>query len=155
MSVKHAKREQYRSIVDRAAKQADAFRTPPEGWLRTVREALGMSGAELARRRGVSRAGIAINEAAELTGGVTLRFMQTSAEAMGCRFVYAIVPTTKNVKDMIAAQAHKKAEAIVNAERRRMASEGQPLPDQEIAKDVARIARDLVRKMPRDFWEDR
>ena len=100
MSVKRAARQQYQVIVDRAAPQAAAMRTPSEGWLRTARKALGMSGAQLARRMGVTRARIANVEHAELSGSVTLKSMQAAAEALGCRFVYAIVPS-QTVEDMI------------------------------------------------------
>src|SRR6266853_4671749 len=92
MTVKKVAHQQYQSIVDRAASHATALRTPSEGWLRTVRKALGMSGAQLAKKMGVTRARVAQAENAELTGGITLKSMQAAAEAMGCRFVYAIIP---------------------------------------------------------------
>ena len=85
---------------------------PREGWIATVRKALGMSGAQLARRLGVTRARISQAERAEVVGGVTLNTMRATAEAMRCRFVYAIVPD-KRIEDIIAAQAHVKARAVV------------------------------------------
>ncbi|WP_127079953.1 mobile mystery protein A, partial [Rhodomicrobium lacus] len=94
MSIKRAVREQYQAIVDRAAGQTIGLRVPPEGWLRTMRKALGMSGAQLGRRMGLTRARIAAAEHAELSGAITLKSMQAAAEAMGCRFVYAVVPQT-------------------------------------------------------------
>ena len=76
MSVKTIVQQQYRSIVDNAAVSLAGFKTPPEGWLRTVRNALGMSGTEVAKKVGVTRARVTQAEQAELTGGVTLRSMQ-------------------------------------------------------------------------------
>jgi transcriptional regulator with XRE-family HTH domain len=73
MSVKTTAQQQYRSIVDSAATTVAGLTTPPEGWLRTVRKALGMSGAELARKMGVTRARVTQAEHAELSGGVTLK----------------------------------------------------------------------------------
>src|SRR5712691_5046722 len=108
MNVKTIVQQQYRSIVDNAAAGLAGLKTPPEGWLRTVRNALGMSGAELAKKMGVTRARVAQAEHAELTGGITLKSMQATAEAMGCRFVYAIVPPQR-IEDIIIAQARKKA----------------------------------------------
>ena len=113
MSVKTIVRQQYRSIVDNAAASLAGLKTPPEGWLRTVRNALGMSGAELAKKMGVTRARVTQAEHAELTGGITLKSMQATAEAMGCRFVYAIIPSSEHIEDIITAQARKKAMAIV------------------------------------------
>src|ERR1700716_2933021 len=102
MSVKTVVQQQYQRIVDSAASCA-SLQTPPEGWLRTVRKALGMSGAQLAKKMRVTRARIAQAEHAELNGGVTLKSMQAMAEAMGCRFVYAIVPP-HHIEDIVTAQ---------------------------------------------------
>jgi predicted DNA-binding mobile mystery protein A len=153
MSVKSVAQQQYQRLVDGAAGHI-GLRTPPEGWLRTVRKALGMSGAQLAKRMGVTRARIAQAERAELGGGATLKSMQAAAEAMGCRFVYAIVPE-KRIEDVIAAQARKKAKALVGTASTHMALESQNLPNDMIAAEVERHAGDLAREMPPDFWSDK
>jgi predicted DNA-binding mobile mystery protein A len=152
VSVKKTVQQQYQRIVDNAASRA-RLQTPPEGWLRTVRNALGMSGAQLAKRMGVTRARVAQAEHAELTGGVTLKSMQATAAAMGCRFVYAIVPPER-IEDIVMEQARKKAMAIVGTASEHMALEGQALPNDKIAEQVDRLTRELAREMPPDFWRD-
>lgn len=154
MSVKNVVQHQYQRLVDSGAKHSGGLQMPPEGWLRTVRKALGMSGVQLAKRMGVTRARIAQAERAELRGGATLKSMQTAAEAMGCRFVYAIVPD-KRIEDVIAAQARKKAKTLVGTASTHMALESQNLPDNKIAAEVERLARDLAREMPPDLWSDK
>ena len=67
-----------------------------------------MSGAEVAKKMSVTRARVTKAEHAELTGGVTLKSMQATAEAMGCRFVYAIIPASGRIEDIITAQARKR-----------------------------------------------
>jgi predicted DNA-binding mobile mystery protein A len=153
MGVKRLAQQQYQRIVDNAASFA-AVKTPREGWLRTVRKALHMSGAQLAKKMGVTRARIAYAEHAELNGGVTLKSMQAAAEALGCRFVYAIVPAG-SIEDIIMAQARKKAEAIVGTASKHMALEDQTLPKDKIAKEVERLTRDIAREMPADFWSSK
>ena len=90
MSIKTVARRQYQRIADDAVGRQPS--RPPEGWLRTVRKALGMSGAQLARKMGITRSRVAQAEQAELSGGATLKSMQAAAEAIGCRFVYTVVP---------------------------------------------------------------
>jgi predicted DNA-binding mobile mystery protein A len=153
MSVKTTVQQQYQRIVD-AATSHPGPRTPPEGWLRTVRKALGMSGAQLAKRMGVTRARVAQAENAELSGGATLKSMQAAAEAMGCRFVYAIVPE-KRIEDVIMAQARKKAIALVGTASTHMALESQTLPKDKIAQEVERLTREIAQEMPPDFWSDK
>jgi predicted DNA-binding mobile mystery protein A len=103
---------------------------------------------------GVTRARIAQTEQAELSGATTLKSLQAAAQAMGCRFVYAIVPE-KDIDDLILAQARKKARALVGTASTHMALESQTLPDKNIAREVDRLTRDMARDMPRDFWNDR
>jgi predicted DNA-binding mobile mystery protein A len=154
MSVKTIVRQQYQNVVDAAAVSLAGLKTPPEGWLRTVRNALGMSGAEVAKKMGVTRARVTQAEHAELAGGITLKSMQATAEAMGCRFVYAIVPTG-HIEDIIMAQARKKAMAIVGTASKHMALENQKLPDERIAQEVERLTREIAQEMPSDFWSDK
>jgi predicted DNA-binding mobile mystery protein A len=153
MRVKRVARQQYQAIVDRVARRT-LFRRPAEGWIRTVRKALGMSGAQLARRLGVTRSRIARAEQEELNGNVTLKSMQSAAGAMGCRFVYAIVPP-KTIEDLIAAQARRKAFDLVNAASRHMALEDQAMPKERIAEEIARLTRDIAYEMPSDLWDEK
>ena|ERR1700730_5971963 len=153
MTVKATVRRQYRRIVDNAASCA-AVQPPPEGWLRTVRNALGMSAAQLAKRMGVTRARVAQAEHAELTGGLTLKSMRAMAEAMGCRFVYAIVPQGR-IDDVIMAQARKKAKAVVVTASQHMALESQTLPNDKIAQEIERLTQEIAREMPPDLWSDK
>jgi predicted DNA-binding mobile mystery protein A len=153
MSVKNLAQQQYQRIVDGAATHS-GLRVPPEGWMRTVRKALGMSGAQLGKRMGLTRARIAQAEHVELAGGATLKSMQAAAKAMGCRFVYAIVPD-KRIEDVIADQARKKAAALVGTASTHMALESQNLPKAKIAAEVERVAGELAHEMPPDFWSEK
>jgi predicted DNA-binding mobile mystery protein A len=150
MSVKEIARQQYQRLVDASA-DFGQLTTPPEGWLRTVRRALGMTGAELAKRLRVTRMRISQAEASERTGAITLKSMQVMAEAMGCRFVYAIVPPG-HIEDVIVAQARKKAEALVNTASKHMALESQVLPPEKIEREIERLTQQYLRDMPSDFW---
>ena len=92
MNIQNTILQQYQRFVDQASVSSADLTLPPEGWLRTMRKALGMSGAQLARKMGVTRALISQAESNEVSGGVTIKTMQKMAEAMGCRFVYAVLP---------------------------------------------------------------
>lgn len=155
MRAKAVASKQYRAIVNRANAPFRRQRAgmPREGWIATVRKALGMSGTQLAKRLGVTRARISQAERAEVVGGVTLKTMRATAEAMGCRFVYAIVPETR-VEDIIAAQAHVKARAVVAKASAQMALEDQALSRTQNAEEIERVADELMRAMPSDFWKD-
>jgi predicted DNA-binding mobile mystery protein A len=148
--------QQYQRLVDRASFSGSDLAFPPEGWLRTMRKALGMSGAQLARKIGVTRALISQAENNEVHGNVTLKTMQTMAEAMGCRFVYAVLPPKgKETEDVIFAQAMKKARAIAERTNEHMALEGQSLFKATLENQIERLAQRLAVEMASDFWNDK
>lgn len=152
MSVKDTARKQYMRIVDRTAQQLESVQKPSEGWLSVLRKALGMSGAEVAARMGVSRGAVYQAERNEREGAITINQMQKLAEAMGGRFVYAIVPEG-SVEDVIRAQARRKAEARIRRASAHMALEKQSLPSAQTRQRIEELADELVRDMPPDFWE--
>lgn len=155
MSVRATFLKQYQTIIDDAANApASRLAVPREGWIATMRKALSMSGADLARRMGLKRGRISQAEKAEIAGGVTLKTMAAAAEAMGGRFVYAIVPNESSVLDLIARQARKKARALVEKTSVHMALENQSLSPERNADEIDRIALELARVIPGDLWTD-
>ena len=151
MSVGRTVRNQLVRLVDRAAEQFGAVQRPPEGWLVTLRKALGMSGAEVAARLNVSRNAVYQAERNERGGAITLKQMQKLAEAMGGRFVYAVVPQG-SVEDVVRAHAVRKAELLVRRASGHMALEQQSLPNARIAQRIEDLAEELAREVPPDFW---
>lgn len=118
----------------------------------SMRKALGMSAPTLAKRAGVTKAAIYQAERKELDGAVTIKHMEKLANALGGRFVYAIVPVN-SIDDVIYAQACAKAEAIVNRASTHMALEKQSLSSEHTRRQVEELTEDLLRELPADFWE--
>jgi predicted DNA-binding mobile mystery protein A len=65
---------------------------PPRGWIKAIREALGMTTAQLARRMQISQPAIVLLEQSEASGRVKMETLQRAAAALNCRLVYALVP---------------------------------------------------------------
>ncbi len=155
MSIGKIVAKQYRDKVNQAVKQFGSLSMlPPEGWVRTVRTALGMSGSQLAARLGVSKARISKAEKDEPSGSVTLKTMHAMAEAMGCRFVYAVIPE-KEVEEVIKQRAIKKAREQVKTAATHMALEAQSLSEEQLSFEIERIAAEIVEKMPANLWSDK
>lgn len=153
MSVRATAARQHQAFVDAIAKARlrDVW-LPNEGWIATVRKALGMSGADLARRLNVTRENVRKAEQSERAGAATLKTLQSAAEAMGCRFVYAIVPAEDRIEGLVEEQARKKARALVRRASAHMALEDQSLPGSRNEEEIERIAADLMRRMPSSLW---
>ena len=97
---------------------------PPRGWLRAIRDAIGMSQADLAARLGVTRQRVAQLEHAEVDGSIQLSTLRRAAEAMDCVLVYALVPNT-TLEDTVYRQAFNVAANDVDRARQTMLLEAQ------------------------------
>ena len=84
---------------------------PEQGWARAIREALGMTKAQLARRMGVSVSTVAELERSEVRETITLASLHRVAKGLDCRVVYAIVP---NGADSLESLVRIRAEALVS-----------------------------------------
>lgn len=154
MSIEKIVARQYRDKVNQAVSQFGCLSMlPQEGWLRTVRTAFGMSGTQLAKRLGVTKARISKAEQDEPNGSVTLKTMQAMADAMDCKFVYAVVPK-QNVEEIIKQRAIEKARVQVKAASTHMALEAQSLSKEQLDFEIERIAAQIMDKMPADLWND-
>lgn len=126
---------------------------PAKGWLRAIREALGMSGRQFAQRLGVSPPWVTSLEKKELSDSVTIKTMRQAAEALDCVFVYALLP-----RDSLAAIVHRRAEILAGKRLARvshtMLLEAQQLSAAEQKKAIEAELDALIRNMPKELWDD-
>lgn len=73
-----------------------------------MRDALGMSSYQLAKRMGFSPTRVRQFEAEELDGSIRLGILRRAAEAMNCTLVYLLAPK-EPLEDIVLRQAHLKA----------------------------------------------
>ena len=135
-----------------ALKPVDRFPVPPKGWLRAVREALGMTGVQLAVRLGVSPQSVDTLEKSEATGTVQLNTLRRAAEALDCILVYVLVPKTS-----LEGAVNQRARAIALRELSRvnhtMKLEAQQTGDHDIEQRIQSYIRDHVQD--RQLWDDK
>ncbi len=85
-----------------AIKESGVALVPKEGWMKTIRKALGMTIKQLAKRLGTNPSRVVRMEKAEIEGAITLRTLRTVAKQLDCFFVYSFIPRSsleKKIKD--------------------------------------------------------
>ena len=120
------------------------------GWIKALRESLGLTSSAFARRLGIAQQNVAKLENGERAGTVTLASLRRAAEALDADFVYAIVPR-KKLRDVICARAREVARQRVESVAHSMRLEAQGLSASEIEEQIDELARDLERR-PRELW---
>lgn len=145
-------REQLETTLSRLSCVRDVQR-PAKGWLRAVREALGMSGKQFAQRLGVSAPWVTTLEKKELTGSVTIKTMRQAAEALDCVFVYTLVPIDR-LEDIVRKRAEILAKKRLARVSHSMLLEAQQLSASEQKKAIEAEVDALIRNMPKELWDD-
>jgi predicted DNA-binding mobile mystery protein A len=128
---------------------AEDYRPPTRGWIRAIRDALGMSTAQLAKRLGVRQPSIVDFERSEEKGSIELATLRRVAEALNCSLVYALVPNQP-----LEMTIRGRARALLRR-RRQPIEHTMLLEDQDVAEPVSeRQIDDIIRETsPRRFWD--
>lgn len=125
---------------------------PPMGWVRAIRDALGLNGAQLARRLGIRPASLSELEKNEASGRITLATLKRAAEALDCTFVYALVPN-KSLDAMVKEAATAAAQRELAASFHTMALEGQDLRAADKRELVEERAADIAKAGGKCLWD--
>lgn len=127
--------------------------TPPRGWIKAIRESLGMTARQLAARMGVAPSRVPVIEKAEVTGATTVKTLRQAAEAMNCTFVYAFVPT-KPLDDILRARAVEKVRGDIARLDHTMRLENQALLRADLEAEQQRLIDLILSGSLRGLWED-
>lgn len=130
-------------------------RTPPRGgWLRLVREALGMTTRQVAQRLQMSQSNIVQLEKAERQGSVSLKRMRQAANALGCELVYAVVPR-KPIQVLREERARYRARQQLNPILHSMALEDQE-PSEKVQDELLKKQiQSLLSGPPSKLWDEK
>jgi len=150
MNKKKLIREQLDTSLQRFRPLMD-ITAPPKGWIRAIRNALGMTARQLSERLGVSQQSVARIEKEEMPGAVTIKTMRRIADSLDCVFVYGFVPRT-SMKDTISHQAKQVAARQLSKASQTMSLENQALSKEENERAVSDLVDDLIRTLPSNLW---
>jgi predicted DNA-binding mobile mystery protein A len=90
-------------------KEARNEERPQRGWLRAIREALGLSLEDVGARLKKPRQRILEFEKAEAENRITLQSLRRVAAALDCNLVYALVPKTGSVLELAELRTRQDA----------------------------------------------
>lgn len=124
---------------------------PQVGWVRAIRESLGMSAVALARRLGISHAGVRKLESSEAAEAITLASLRKLAEALDCELRYELVPRT-SLREQLQERAEKVAQERLRPIVHSMALEDQAVQGAVNKLQMAQEVKNLLEGSRRDLW---
>lgn len=141
-----------RKAIDRQLPGTKAIRKLPvlrQGWIATIRSAIGMPQDVLGKRLRLPKQRISLLEQRERSGDIKLSQLRDAAEALDCDFVYALVPR-EPLEALVQRRARELARRELAAVERTM-----QLEDQATGVDEDRINDYIGRHISeKDLWRD-
>ena len=125
------------------------YAPPIRGWIKAIREALGMSMEQLAARLEIKQPSLVHLEQSEAKGTIELATLRRVAEALDCTLVYALVPNQPldtTVRARARAFTRKRHEPVEHS----MLLEDQNVKGKAPAPSLDEILRETN---PRLFWD--
>jgi predicted DNA-binding mobile mystery protein A len=126
------------------------FKLPVRGWVKALRQALGMSSAQLAKRLKIKQPTVVAMEQSELKGTIQLATLRRIAAAMNCTLVYALVPNDP-LETIVHDQARNVARRRLQLVEHSILLKDQSVPAKDFEARIDAIARDMN---PRILWDD-
>jgi predicted DNA-binding mobile mystery protein A len=152
MPDKHLKLKQLNEATE-SLRPLQSVAAPPQGWVRAIREALGMTASQLASRVGIARQSLDDLERNEASGKITLESLDRLARALGCKLVYAIVPEGgRSLEDLRREKALALAREQLERVSHSMKLEDQDVTPREEQRQLERLAEQMLADSPRKLW---
>lgn len=134
-------------------RSADLPTRPQSGWLKAIREALGMTATHLAQQLGVTTSTATRLETSEADGTISLATLRRAAAALGCELHYALVPK-QSLTQALQARATALARQQMAAVSHSMALEAQSTSPDTIEAQTRTLAESLLKGSRRALWQE-
>ena len=126
---------------------------PPIGWIKAIRNGIGMSMEQLGKKLSITKQGVMDIEKREKEGAITIKSMQEIAKAMDMKLVYGFVPNEGDLEQMIETRAIELAKKIVERTSNTMKLEDQANSKERIEKAIKERASEIINNTPKILWD--
>lgn len=134
-------------------RSADLPPRPSSGWIKAVREGLGMAATHLAARLGVTTSTVTRLETSEADETISLATLRRAAEALGCELHYALVPK-RSLADTLETRATELARRQMASVSHTMALEAQATSRETAEAQTRALAESLLKGSRRALWRE-
>lgn len=126
---------------------------PPTGWIKAIRNAIGMSMLQLGNRLSITKQSVQDMERREKDGSITIKALREAARALDMQLVYGFVPNDGSLELLIERKAKKLATQIVMRTNNTMKLEDQENTKQRIEKAIQERTTIIKTEMPKTLWD--
>jgi predicted DNA-binding mobile mystery protein A len=125
---------------------------PPSGWIKAIRQSLGMTARQLGAHLGMSGAAATMLEQREQGRAITLRDLDRAAAVLNCRVAYALIPID-GLEATLQAKAEAAAAELTGKAQHAMKLEAQPVEQAEQRAQREALTEKLIETLDSRLWE--
>lgn len=129
------------------------IQSPPTGWIKAVRTALGMSLLQLSRRLSITKQSALEIEQREQDGSLTIKSLRETAKALDMQLVYGFVAVDGSLEELVNRKAKELATKIVLRTNTTMQLEDQENKKERIEKAIEERTTLLKNEMNKALWD--
>ncbi len=126
---------------------------PSSGWIKTIRTALNMTLAQLAKRLGKTPPTVKELEDREANKSITLKKLMEVGEALDLKLVYGFIPNKGSLEGIIEKRAMELAENIVKKTSYNMALEDQQNSEERLQQAIKERTLIIKEEIPKYLWD--
>ena len=126
---------------------------PPTGWIKAIRNAIGMSMLQLGNRLSITKQSVQDMESRERDGSISIKALREAARALDMQLIYGFVPNDGSLEALIDRKAKELATQIVQRTSNSMKLEDQENSKQRIEKAIEERATIIKNEMPKTLWD--
>ncbi|MBL0305720.1 MAG: mobile mystery protein A [Chitinophagaceae bacterium] len=126
---------------------------PPTGWIKAIRNAIGMSMLQLGKRLSITKQSVQDIERREKDGSISIKALREAARALDMQLIYGFVPNDGSLEALIDRKAKELATQIVQRTSNSMKLEDQENTKQRIEKAIEERTTIIKNEMPKTLWD--
>jgi predicted DNA-binding mobile mystery protein A len=142
--------------LDRKIKEVillDSVVIPSEGWIYSIRNALGMSLRQLGNKLGITAQSVKEIEIREKSGTVSLAVLRQVGACLDMKLVYAFIPKSGSMDKMIENRAMEIATEIIRRTSASMILEDQGNSEIRLRQSIQEKTTEIKQEMPKYLWD--
>jgi predicted DNA-binding mobile mystery protein A len=130
-----------------------SINVPSGSWVFSLRNALGLSLSQLAKKMNISAQSVKEIEEREKEGRITLKILKDIANALELKFVYGFSAPNSSLEKILKKQANKVAREIVQRTDKNMKLEDQGNSKNRLNKAIKERTQALIDNQDKCLWD--
>ena len=141
-------------ILDAKIKTIHTFILPKNGWIKPIRNVLGITKSQLAKKMNVTAQRLGVIEKGEREQTIKIRTLEKVAKALNCNLFYCFIPNQKSFERLLEDKVDSYVKKRLKLVQRTMELEGQGVNKETLKIQGELLKKELYTKSLKEIWNE-